>query len=68
MLPPRFKENLLKLSDEDLFDVLEAVSDEVKRRNGLSGLGIKDVRENTVEENVKLIIGAINDLGVKIKT
>lgn len=51
--------DLKSLSDEDLFTLLDGASEEVKRRNGFLGPSISNVRSNSVEENVKLVIDAI---------
>lgn len=66
MLPPGFKDKLTKLSDEDVMDILEAASEEVKRRSGISGLGIGDIRNNSVENNLKILLDSLQGLGVKI--
>jgi len=47
------------LSDDDLFLLLDGASEEMKRRNGLLGPSISQVRSNSVEENVKLVIDAV---------
>lgn len=67
MIPPNFREKLSKLSDADLIDVLDAVSEEVKKRNNISGLGLKSISENSFEENTKIIMEAIKNLGIEIK-
>lgn len=47
------------LSDEDLFRVLDGASEEMKRRNGLLGPSVSGIRNNNVEQNVKLVIEAL---------
>jgi hypothetical protein len=51
--------DLKSLSDDDLFLLLDGASEEVKRRNGLLGPSISQVRSNSVEENVRLVVDAI---------
>jgi hypothetical protein len=52
-------EGLKSLSDEELFLLLDGTSEEVKRRNGMLGPSISQVRSNSVGENVKLVVDAI---------
>jgi len=63
------KARLLELTDDDLFELLDAVSEEVKRRNGLlGGPTIPDIRGQTPEANLKMVLEALGELGVRIKT
>jgi hypothetical protein len=50
---------LKSLSDEELFTLLDGASEEVKRRNGMLGPSISQVRSNSVGENVKLVVDAL---------
>jgi hypothetical protein len=50
------------LSDDDLFALLDGASEEVKRRNGMLGPSISQVRSNSVGENVKLVVDAITSV------
>lgn len=61
------KAKLQGLSDDDLFNLLDAVSEEVKRRNNLIGPSIPDVRNQSVDQNVKMVMDALMGLGVQIK-
>jgi hypothetical protein len=54
------------LSDDDLFQLLEAASMELKHRNGLLGPTVSDVRSKSVEENVRTVIGALAKLGITV--
>lgn len=65
--PKELKEFIEKLNDEDLFDVLEFVSDEVRRRNSMIGPDIGDIRSATTEENVTMIMEALGELGVRMR-
>jgi len=62
MLPERFTEKLTKLSEEDLFDILDAVSKEVKRRSGLNDL---DPNQSTIiKENLKLVLDTLSKTNI----
>lgn len=61
------KAKLVGLSDDDLFSLLDAVSEEVKRRNNLAGPSIPDIRTQSVDQNVKMVLEALAGLGVQIK-
>ena len=61
------KAKLEGLTDDDLFALLDAVSEEVKRRNNLSGPSIPDIRAQSIEQNVKMVADALSSLGVQIK-
>lgn len=47
------------LSDDDLFKVLDGASEEMKRRNGLLGPSISNIKNNSVEQNVSLVLDAL---------
>lgn len=51
--------DLKSLSDDDLFALLDGASEEVKRRNGFLGPSVSQVRSNSVEENVKMVVEAL---------
>jgi len=51
--------DLKSLSDDDLFMLLDGASEEVKRRNGFLGPSVSQVRSNSVEENVKMVVEAL---------
>lgn len=53
---------LKDLSDDDLFKVLDGASEEMKRRNGLLGPSISNVKNNSVEQNVGLVLDALAGL------
>ena len=61
------KESLQTLGDTDLFKVLDAVSEEVKRRNQLMGPSVSDIRNKPVEQNVKNFLTCLADLGIAVK-
>lgn len=50
---------LKDLSDDDLFKVLDGASEEMKRRNGLLGPSISNIKNNSVEQNVSLVLDAL---------
>ncbi len=56
-------EGLTDLEDDGVFKLLDAVSEEVKRRNGLLGPSVSDVRSNTAEKNVGLMLEALASIG-----
>jgi len=63
-----FKKRLVDLSDEEVFTLLDAVSEDVKRRNGMmKHPSIKDIRSQTVAQNVAIVLEALSDLGMKVK-
>lgn len=53
---------LKTLSDDDLFKILDGASEEMKRRNGLLGPSIGNIKNNTVEQNVGLVLDALAGL------
>lgn len=55
------------MQDEELMELLDAVSEEVKRRNDLTGLGIPDVRSQSVEQNVAMVLEALADMGARVR-
>lgn len=56
------KARLAGLTEEDLLDLLGAVSDEVKRRNELVDFGIPDVRGQTPQQNLSMVLEALADI------
>lgn len=58
-------DSLKELSDDDLFELLDATSEEVKRRNGMMGPSVSDIRSNTVEQNVGLVLQALANVKPK---
>lgn len=50
---------LKDLSDDDLFKILDGASEEMKRRNGLLGPSISNIKNNSVEQNVSLVLDAL---------
>ena len=54
------------LSDGDLLDLLESVSDEVKRRSSLVGPDVGQVFAS--EEGILSVVESLADLGVAIKS
>lgn len=67
MLPPGFHEKLQKLSDEDVMDILDAVSNEVKRRTNVRFPNMEDIRGNSVEQNLKIVLDALKNVGMNVK-
>lgn len=61
-----FKNQIQNLNDNDLFELLDLVSGEVKRRNGLAFPNVADIHNQSVEENVKMVLEALSNLGVKV--
>lgn len=61
------KMNFENVNDSDLLDMLNQVSDEVKRRNNLAGPDFASMRQNTVEQNMKIIRDALGGLGINLK-
>jgi len=59
-------ESLKEKSDKDLLELLDIVSSEVKRRNNLGGPDFASLRQNTVEQNMKIIKEALSGLGLKL--
>jgi hypothetical protein len=62
MLPEGFSKKLMRLSEEDLFDVLDAVSKEVKRRSGLNNPDVD--HEKMIRDHLRVVIEALS--GTKI--
>lgn len=56
---------VLSLSDNQLFFTLNTVSEEVKRRNNLNGPTIANIRSQSVGENIKMVMDALNGLGIQ---
>ena len=61
------EQNLQSLSDGDLLKLLDSVSEEVKRRNRLMGPSVSDIRNKSVEQNVKDFLTCLADLGIAVK-
>ena len=61
------KRPLKELNDKELFDLLDATSDEVKRRNGLLGPSIIDLQNQPVEKTIGSVLEALADLGLRMK-
>lgn len=61
-----FKTKIQSLGDNELFELLDLVSDEVKRRNGLAFPNVADIHNQSVEQNVKMVLDALSQLGVKV--
>ena len=61
------KDGIQDITDDELFLVLECVSNELKRRNNiLAGPSIKDIRNQSPEQNLKMVLDALSTFGVKI--
>jgi hypothetical protein len=54
------KESIEQLSDSDLFDLLNLVSEELKRRNEILSPSIIDIKQKTPEENVRSVLSALS--------
>ncbi len=50
---------LKDVTDEELFILLDGASEEMKRRNGLLGPSISNIRNNPVEKNVEMVLDAL---------
>lgn len=55
------------ISDDELFELLECASDELKRRNGLLIPGVSDIRSQSPEANLKLVMEALAKMGAQVK-
>jgi hypothetical protein len=55
------------ISDDELFELLECASDELKRRNGLLVPGMADIRKQSPEANVAMLIEALSKMGAQVK-
>jgi hypothetical protein len=66
MTSPDVVEMIAGLSDGDLLDLLESVSDEVKRRSSLVGPDVGKVL--ATEEGIMSVVESLADLGVMIKS
>jgi hypothetical protein len=64
MLPPGFKDKLTRLSQTDLYDILDAVTLEVKRRAGIEGSAMSAIKGKEVEEGMKLILEALSSANI----
>jgi len=53
------REKLKDLPDDDLFELLETVSNEVKRRNGLLGPAVAPMDQKELQESLKKILEAM---------
>jgi len=61
------KEQIKELNDNDLFDLLECASDELKRRNGLLASNPAVDREKLNQVTLKMVMDALANLGEKTK-
>ncbi len=61
------RESLKTLDDVNLFNVLDIVSEEVKRRNNLLSPPISDLKNKSAEQNVKEFLSCLADLGIAVK-
>ena len=59
---------LRHMPDDALLEALDAVSDELKRRNDLTGLGVEDVRSQTPQQNVEMVLRALGELGIRMSS
>jgi hypothetical protein len=57
---------LREVPDPELLDLLDAVSEELKRRNEILGPSVSEVKTKTPEENLKTLLTALAELGGKI--
>jgi len=53
------KDGLGKLSDSELLELLDTVSDEVKRRNSLMGPAAPSLDKQDIQDGIKAIVEAI---------
>ena len=61
------QEKIENITDDELFLILECVSNEVKRRNKImAGPSVRDLRNNTPEQNLKLVLDALATFGVTV--
>lgn len=61
------KKPLSEMTDDELFSVLDAASEEMKRRNGLLGPSVTDIKNQPVEQTVESFLGALAQLGIHVK-
>ena len=59
------KKKIQEISDEDLFELLDCASEELKRRNGLIMPGVTDIRNQSPQANLKMVIDALSNFGTK---
>ncbi len=62
------KKPLSEIDDKTLFELLDNVSGEVKRRNGLIGPPVSNIRDQPLEKTVASFLEALANLGVKPKS
>lgn len=62
------KKPLREMSDDELFLLLDATSDEVKRRNNMIGPTINEIRDQPIEKTVSTFLEALVDLGIQVKS
>ena len=63
----KVKLEIKSISDNELFDVLDCASEELKRRNGLLAPGINDTLNQSPQVNLKMVIEALANLGNQTK-
>lgn len=63
----KVKLEINSISDNELFDVLDCASEELKRRNGLLAPSIHDTVNQSPQANLKMVIEALANLGNQIK-
>lgn len=60
------KENISNIPDSELLEIINVAGAEIKKRAGLEAVGIPDIRNNTVEENLKVLRDALRQMGIHI--
>jgi predicted nucleic acid-binding Zn-ribbon protein len=63
----KLEKELQAISDEDLFAILNIISEEVKRRNNMKSPSISNIRDRSIEENVKAVLSALANFGIGFK-
>ena len=58
---------LVDMDDDELFSLLDTVSEEVKRRNNMLGPSVSDIRNQPVEQTMTTFLEALSSLGVQIR-
>jgi hypothetical protein len=62
------KSKIQEINDDELFELLDCASEELKRRNGLLMPSIPDIRNKSPQANLQMVIEALAGMGVKANT
>jgi len=66
MILESLKANMSIIPDDELLDIVNVASAEVKKRAGLESIGIPDIKNNSVEENLRVLVDALKQMGINI--